>query len=174
MHRPLRLTLDRAALQQNWRWLAETAGTACGAAIKGDGYGIGARRAMHGLLEAGCRDFFVSNWAEAGELGPLPDGIGLAVLHGVGPEDVEAALDSPARPVLNSVVQVARWKEIAPEQPCDVMIDTGINRLGLRPDDVECLDGLAIDTLISHLACADEDQPLNAAQLDRFREVAAA
>ena len=171
MYRPLRLTLDRAALQHNWRWLADTAGTECGAAIKANGYGIGARRAMHGLIETGCREFFVSNWAEAGELGPLPDGIGLAVLHGVGPADVEAALDSPARPVLNSVEQVARWKEIGPGRPCDVMIDTGINRLGLRPDEVGCLDGLAIDTLMSHLACADEDHPLNTKQLERFREV---
>ena len=174
MHRPLRLTLDRAALQQNWRWLAEAAGTACGAAIKADGYGIGAREAMAALFEAGARDFFVSTWAEADELGPVPDGASLGVLHGVGPEDVEAALGSLARPTLNSVEQVARWKDVAPERPCDVMIDTGINRLGLRSEEIGCLEGLAIDTLMSHLACADEDHPLNGQQLARFREVAAA
>jgi alanine racemase len=171
MHRPLRLTLDRAALRHNWRWLAETAGTECGAAIKADGYGIGARGAMGTLFEAGCRTFYVSNWAEAEALGPVPDGTNLAVLHGVGPEDVEAALGSAARPVLNSSEQVARWKEIAPGRVCDVMVDTGMNRLGLRPDERACLDGLTIDTLMSHLACADEDHPLNAAQLDRFREI---
>jgi alanine racemase len=48
-----------------------------------------------------------------------------------------------------------------------------MNRLGLRPDEIGCLDGLTIDTLMSHLACADEDHELNAAQLERFREVAA-
>ncbi len=173
MHRPLRLTLDRAALRHNWRWLTDTAGTECGAAIKADGYGIGARGAMGTLFEAGCREFFVSTWAEADELGALPDGAGLVVLHGVGPDDAEAALGSSARPVLNSSEQVARWKEIAPGRPCDVMIDTGMNRLGLRPDEIGCLDGLTIDTLMSHLACADEDHELNAAQLERFREVAA-
>ena len=172
MHRPLRLTLDRAALQHNWRWLAERAGTACGAAIKADGYGIGARGAMGTLFEAGCRDFFVSNWAEAAELGEVPEGASLAVLHGVGPDDEEAALGSAARPVLNSVEQVARWKAIAPERPCDVMIDTGMNRLGLGQQEVGCLEGLSIDTLMSHLACADQDHPLNAVQLGRFREVA--
>lgn len=171
MHRPLRLTLDRAALQHNWRWLAERAGTACGAAIKADGYGLGARDAMAALIEAGARDFFVSTWAEAAELGPVSEGASLVVLHGVGVEDIEAALGSPARPTLNSVEQVARWKDIAPERPCDVMIDTGINRLGLRPDEVGSLEGLTIDTLMSHLACADEDHPLNARQLARFREV---
>ena len=174
MHRPLRLTLDRAALQHNWRWLAEHAGTACGAAIKADGYGLGAREAMEALFEAGCREFFVSTWAEAEELGPVPDDARLAVLHGVGEADAAAALNSSARPVLNSMEQVARWKEIAPGRPCDVMIDTGINRLGLRPDETGCLAGLGIDTLHSHLACADEDHPLNATQLERFRAVAAA
>jgi alanine racemase len=38
----------------------------------------------------------------------------VSVLHGVGPDDLEAALASTARPVLNTAEQVARWKEIAP------------------------------------------------------------
>jgi alanine racemase len=96
------------------------------------------------------------------------------VLHGVGPDDVGAALATEARPVLNTAVQVARWKEIAPDGPCDVMIDTGMNRLGLRVEEAHLLDGLAIETLMSHLACADEDSPMNAVQRDRFAAVAAA
>ena len=54
------------------------------------------------------------------------------------------------------------------------MIDTGINRLGLRPAEIGALDGLAIDTLHSHLACADDDSAMNAMQLERFRAVASA
>jgi alanine racemase len=172
MHRALRLTVDRSAIQSNWRWLQDRAGVPAGAAIKADGYGLGARETAQALHAVGCRDFFVSTWAETDALGPLPVGTSLVVLHGVGPKDVEAALASSARPVLNTVEQVVRWKEIAPERPCDVMIDTGINRLGMRPDEIGALDGLAIDTLHSHLACADEDHPLNQKQLERFREVA--
>src|SRR6185312_8570877 len=55
---------------------------------------------------------------------------------------------------------------------CDVMIDTGMNRLGLRPTEIAILDGMSIDTLHSHLACADEDDPLNQMQLERFLAVA--
>ena len=172
MHRPLRLTIDRSAIQSNWRWLQDRAEVPAGAAVKADGYGLGARQATDALIEAGCRDFFVSTWAEAAELGQLPEGIDLIVLHGVGPNDADAALASPARPCLNTAEQVARWKEIAPGLPCDIMVDTGINRLGLRPTEIDLLDGLAIDTLHSHLACADEDSPLNAMQLERFRAVA--
>lgn len=174
MHRPLRLTLDRAALQHNWRWLEDRAGVPAGAAIKADGYGIGAREAMRALYDAGCRTFFVSTYAESEDLGPVPGDSSLVVLHGVAAQDVDAAVASASRPVLNSIEQAARWKQIAPERPCDVMIDTGMNRLGLRPDEVAALDGLSIDTLHSHLACADEDSPMNERQLESFRAVARA
>jgi alanine racemase len=172
MHRPLRLKLDRSALQDNWRWLQDRAGVPAGAAIKADGYGIGAREAMRALHEAGCRTFFVSTYAEAQELGPVPAGGELVVLHGVGPDDLEAATQSGARPVLNSAEQVKRWKQSAAGRAVDVMFDTGMNRLGLRADEMEALDGLTIDTLHSHLACADEDSPMNARQLSAFRDLA--
>ena len=173
MHHPLRLTVDGSAIQANWRWLQQRSGVATGAAVKANGYGLGARECARALYEAGCRDFFVSTWAEAEELGPLPVGASTVVLHGIAAEDVEAALASTARPVLNTPVQVARWKEVAPGRSCDVMIDTGMNRLGLRPQEIGVLEGLVIDTLHSHLACADEDRDLNVRQLDRFREVKA-
>jgi len=172
-HHALRLRLDSLALQNNWRWLQRTAGVAAGAAVKADGYGLGAIEVTRLLAEAGCRDFFVSTWAEAHALGTLPDNTELCVLHGVGPDDVGAAIGSKARPVLNSPLQVARWKTEAPGRRCDVMIDTGMNRLGLRTDEIDVLDGLEIHTLHSHLACADEDSAMNAVQRDRFATVAA-
>ena len=174
MHRPLRLTIDRAALQANWRWLQDKSGVPAGAAVKADGYGLGARETVAALIDAGCRTFFVSTWAEAEALGDFPENAELVVLHGVGPDDVDAALSINARPCLNTVEQVARWKEIAPDRACDVMIDTGMNRLGLRPAEIDALGDLAIDALHSHLACADEDTAMNAIQLERFRAMAAA
>jgi alanine racemase len=174
MHFPLRLTIDRSVIQSNWRWLQERAGVPAGAAVKADGYGLGARETTGALIEAGCRDFFVSTWAEAEALGNLPEEVSLLVLHGVGPNDAEAALRLPARPCLNTVGQVARWKQIANGRSCDVMVDTGMNRLGIRPTEIDALAGLTIDTLHSHLACADEDNPLNEMQLERFRAVASA
>ena len=174
MHRPLRLRLDRAALQHNWRWLQDRAGVPAGAAIKADGYGLGAREAMASLHEAGCRTFFVSTYAEAEELGPVPGDSALVVLHGVGPDDMGAAALFDARPVLNSVEQVTRWKQVAPDRAVDVMVDTGMNRLGLRPEELGVLDGISIDTLHSHLACADEESPTNARQMSDFKAIAGA
>lgn len=168
MTAPLRLRLDGDALVANWRWLARmSGGAACGAAVKADGYGLGAREVVSRLAAAGCRDFFVATWAEAAALGELPEGCALAVLHGVREEDMPFATASAARPVLNTPAQVARWRTTG--RPSDVMIDTGMNRLGLSVADD--LSGLRIETLMSHLACADEDSAMNAAQHAAFAAV---
>ncbi|WP_331044385.1 alanine racemase [Sphingomonas sp.] len=171
---PLRLHLDGAALVANWRALDRLSGTAaCGAAVKADGYGLGAIEVARRLAAAGCRDFYVATWAEAQALAPL--GLSVSVLHGVRPEDMPLALSGFARPVLNTSAEVARWRD-AGGGVCDVMIDTGMNRLGLSTDDVALLEALTIDTLMSHLACADEDSvaatAMNARQQRTFAALA--
>jgi len=174
-HNPLRLTIDKDALVSNWRWLAARSGSAaCGAAVKANGYGIGARETVMELSNAGCRNFFVSTWAEAEPLLPWIGNGSISVLHGIAAEDIGHAVSSSARPVLNTPVQVARWREQGRGKPCDVMIDTGMNRLGLSPREVAggLLEGLEIDTLMSHLACGDDDIETNRRQRDIFRAVA--
>jgi alanine racemase len=75
-------------------------------------------------------------------------------------------------PVLNTPAQVALWRQTG--RACDLMVDTGITRLGLDMADLAMAEGLSIDTLHSHLACADTPvHPLNLTQLARFREVCA-
>ncbi|MDP8995222.1 MAG: alanine racemase, partial [Pseudomonadota bacterium] len=162
---------DSGALVSNWRWLAGmSGGAACGAVVKADGYGLGARETVMHLANAGCRDFFVATWAEAAALAPWDETLSLSVLHGVGPDDRD--LPRWARPVLNSPEQVRRW---AGRGPCDVMVDTGINRLGLTPAEAASglLGGLEIDTLMSHLASADEEVAANERQRRAFADLAA-
>lgn len=175
-HNPLRLTVDLSAIQANWRWLDRMSGTAAaGAAVKANAYGLGAERVVPALLETGCRDFFVTTYAEAKPLLPLiGEDASLSILHGVSREDAAYAGGHPARPVLNSREQIARWRQIAPGRPCDVMVDTGMNRLGLTAEEATSglLDGLAIETLMSHLASADEDVPQNERQRAAFAAVA--
>ncbi len=149
----------------NWRWLAARSGSAaCGAAVKANGYGLGAVEVVRRLAGAGCRDFYVATWAEAVALGDMPVGKRLSVLHGVRADDMAMATTSPARPVLNTLDQIARWRPTG--LSCDVMVDTGMNRLGIAVADVlaGALVGLSIDTLMSHLSSADEDVPANEAQ----------
>ena len=108
MHRPLRLTIDRSAIQANWRWLQDRAGVPAGAAVKADGYGLGARETSDALIESGCRDLFVSTWAEAELLGNLPGDVSLVVLHGVGADDIAAAPGSRPGP---ASTRPSRWRD---------------------------------------------------------------
>lgn len=167
MRPPLALRHCKSALVANYQVLAKWSGTVAGAAIKADAYGLGAADVARILLAEGCRDFFVSSWWEAAKLDLPPET--LAVLHGLGPDD---ELRPGVRPVLVSAEQVARWKNSAwANQPCDVMVDTGMNRLGVEMGELALLSDLRVHTLHSHLACADEEHALNRLQLQRFSSV---
>ncbi len=167
----LRLRIDTGALAGNWRALDRLSGTAqAGAAIKADAYGVGALAAVPVLRAAGCRNFFVAHWSEAAALRTVIDPASLAVLHGpLSAQDAEFARATGVRPVINSLRQARLWLD-AGGGPCDVMVDTGINRLGLPPDALgdDMVQRLDIDVAMSHLACADEDSPMNAQQRARW------
>lgn len=170
----IRLLLDGGALVANWRSLDRLSGSArAGAAVKADGYGFGAVDVTRRLLNAGCRNFFVAHWHEAEQLAALmADDAALSVLHGLAPGEETIARAVGAKPVLNTIGQVARWRAIGGGL-CDVMIDTGMNRLGLAEADIcdGLLEGLAIDLCMSHLASADEDSGQNDQQRARFDAV---
>lgn len=167
-----RLVLDSAALVANWRDFAACGRAEAGAAIKADGYGLGARAVLLRLAAAGCRHFYVAHWHEVPPLLPLPDGIRLSVLHGVTPDAMAAALALPAEPVLATPAQVALWRQTG--RPVELMVDTGMNRLGLAPEALDVADGLEIAVLHSHLACTENPaHPMNEAQRRRFAAVAA-
>lgn len=146
-------------------------------AVKADGYGMGAQAVAALLHAAGARAFAVSTYAEAGALGRPGDGADVLVLHGYCREDAAAASALPwVRPVLNTAGQVAAWAGDFPGRPADLMVDTGMNRLGLALEDVApALSAVPVDIVHSHLGAADEPaHPMNAAQRERFAEVAAA
>ena len=145
--------LDSDALVSNWRALDQMSGQAkAGAAVKSNAYGLGVREVVERLMAVGCKDFFVANWQEAQEIEDLTAGkAGVSVLNGVRKADLPFAIQSPAKPVLNSLEQVQRWKSSG--RPCDIMINSGMNRLGINLDDLDSslVRGMSVDMVMSHL-----------------------
>lgn len=173
---PLRLRIDLDALAANWRRLRDHAGVDTGAAVKANGYGLGAKPVVDRLYAEGCRTVYVSNWQEAAALAGHPPDLRVKVLHGVDTADLAAALAIDADPVLVSPEQVALWRAHGQGRRCDIMIDTGMNRLGFdwRSFCAEMFAGMDVDTVHSHLACADTpEHPLNETQRSRFAAIAA-
>ncbi len=171
----LRLTIDRGALAANWRALdALSIGAAAGAAVKADCYGLGVDTCLPVLRDAGCEAFFVAHWSEVAAVAAHVPPAQIAVLHGV-LTDAECAyaLASGAVPVINSIEQAERWNACGGGR-CHLMVDTGINRLGIALDAVSDprIAALDIDILMSHLACADENSAMNPRQLAALRGVA--
>ena len=171
--RSLRLRIDRDAIAANWRTLDALSGAAeTGAAVKANAYGIGVDAAIPALLSAGARSFFVAHWSEVAPVRKLAPEAALAVLHGVrNVQEAAYARAMRAIPVINSLAQAAIWTQTG-GGACHVMIDTGINRLGIAPEEIgdPVIAGLDIDILMSHLASADEESAQNLRQLERFKQ----
>lgn len=167
-----RLTVDLDALAHNHAVLREQAGGAeVAPVVKADGYALGAAQVARRLWDDGARSFYVARAVEGEALRRLlPDAV-IYVFDGYldGPRLKDARLV----PVINSMEQVNAWRG-GPALPAALHIDTGMNRLGVRPEEAEQLVGQRFELIISHLACAPTpDHPMNAAQAQRFAELRA-
>jgi alanine racemase len=168
------LRIDLDALAKNYRLLRDRAAPAeCAAVVKADAYGLGVVPVARRLVREGCRRFFVATLAEAAELRTVAVEATIYVLEGAVPAAVDQLVALRATPVLNSLEQVQRWRGCGRAL---LHIDTGMARLGLSAAEVaelgarrELLDGIEIEFVLTHLACADEpEHPLNREQLRRF------
>lgn len=175
----LRLTVDRSALADNWRALDSLSGTAsAGAAVKADCYGLGVDACVPALRDAGCETFFVAHWSEVAAVARHVPAHQIAVLHGpLTGADCAYAHSVGAVPVINSLEQAERWAasgDGTKSLKCHVMVDTGINRLGIGLAEAgdPRIAALDIDILMSHLASADEKTALNRMQAELLREAA--
>jgi alanine racemase len=172
--RPATLRIDLDALAHNYLLFCERAAPAeCAAVVKADAYGLGVERVVRRLLREGCKRFFVATATEAREVRAVSREAEIAVFEGALASTVQTLVDINARPVLNSLEQVERWRG---RGRALLHLDTGMSRLGLSSGELGALvirkDVLAdVDFafVMTHLACADEpEHPLNAEQLARF------
>ena len=106
------------------------------AVVKADAYGLGVERVVRRLLREGCRRFFVATAAEARELRALAPDAEIGVFEGALAGTVDALVELDARPVLNTLEQVERWRG---RGRALLHLDTGMNRLGLSAADVAAL-----------------------------------
>ncbi len=183
-----RLTIDLDALAANFtRLQAEAGGAEAAPVVKADGYGLGVGPVSRRLWAQGARRFFVAR-IEEGLVLRAALGARDAVIHvldGATSATLSEISAADLTPVLNSLDQVEAAMSFARARgglKVGLHIDTGMNRLGLRPEEARALAtapdrlaGLQIDLVMSHLACAsDPDAAMNARQLERFRAAAPA
>lgn len=176
------LTINLKAVAENWRTLQArvSRGTECGAVLKTDAYGLGMPRVAPVLAQAGCSTFFVAHVFEGIELRKYVPAGKIYVLHGMMPKTEDDFPEYNLIPVLNTMEQVTAWATFAQNRgsvlKAALHVDTGMTRLGLTPDDIKTiidlpslLNGIEVDLVLSHLACADTpESPMNQKQRTSF------
>src|SRR5580704_17183533 len=177
------LTIDLAAIEANWRMLARQLVTAeCGAVVKANAYGLGLQPVTATLVRAGCKTFFVADLAEARSVRSRARDAAIYVLDGFTPDWGDGLIEINARPVINSTTELAEWDAFVSARAwrggAALHVDTGMHRLGIKPEEAVALapraqtENHGIALLLSHLACAETpEHPLNAKQIALFREL---
>ena len=160
------------------------------AAVKANGYGLGAVEVVRQLFIEGCRDFFVAHLTESLILAEcinheILKQINIYVLHGLTCiADAKICLDYKLVPVLNSLEQLSLWSiqtdAAAGGSGCKAVLnfDTGLTRLGLSYKDALCiieknlLKDINISYIMSHLSSSDViDAPSNQLQLQCMQKL---
>ena len=180
-----RLTIDLSALAANYRLLAQAAGPArVAGVVKANAYGLGVDRVVPVLWRHGCRTFFVALPEEGIAVRKAAPEAEIFVLNGLfGPEAAPAYREHQLLPVLGSQADISTWEAYGWDgerpRPCAIHVDTGMNRLGMTPDEAyafaeeNALTGAVTPLLVmSHLACADDPaHPMNKRQWESFQAV---
>ncbi|MER9158374.1 alanine racemase [Mesorhizobium sp. M0778] len=181
-HSPdVEINLDNLAWNFNeFRTLCPEAGVA--AVVKADAYGAGLAAVTRRLASQGCTSFFVAHLQEGARL-RQHNAVGeIYVLNGLLPDTESAHKTLNLKPVLTSEFQVRLWIEFCEREGwtggAALHVDTGINRLGFRMEELGTLKHLIegrthyFDLIMSHLACADDpSDPRNGEQIDTFWQV---
>ena len=179
-----RLTVDLTSLRRNYHTLRNVASPAeCGAAVKANGYGVGAREVVRTLRATGCTVYFVALLDEAIDILPEIGEGNVYVLNGIVPGTAKMFAEHGVRPVLGNLEEVVEWAECCrlsgSRLPAAIHVDTGINRLGFEGAALEQLigqtdliDAFETSLVMSHFACADvPGDPMNERQRKLFAEL---
>ena len=177
------LTTNLGALAANYKQLASHAAPAqCAAVVKANAYGIGIEQAVPTLTNAGCRTFFVAVVSEALRVRAVsPESI-IYVLNGLLPNTARIYAECNLRPVLGSKDEILEWQNFSLQSgftgAAALHVDTGMNRLGLRPKEAlhlhnnSAFKAINFQLLISHFVSSEEPSNLlNTSQINTLIEL---
>lgn len=155
------------------------------AVVKADGYGHGSIAVSEAALAAGADWLAVALIEEAAVLRKAQIDAPILLLSQPRPADMEAAVRFDLRVCLTSPEGVDALAAAAIRQKKNVRvhmkIDTGMNRIGVYPEDALSLaqqivahESLQLEGVFTHLAVADEpENPFTNEQIDRFNNALA-
>ena len=113
------LKINLTAIAFNWDALAKRTEAECAAVVKADAYGCGIDPIAGALAKSGCKTFFVSNLPEAKRVRAVAPHAAIYVLNGLYSGTGPAFAEVNARPVINSLIEMAEWDVFVASQSMD-------------------------------------------------------
>jgi len=159
--------IDLDAIRHNYLWIKNRVGETRDVLvmIKADAYGHGAVRLARTYRDLGVRTFGVAHLDEALELRNAGITEDIVVFQPGFLTEPETYTANHFEAVLNSPEDVDRFSGTG-EVQCHLMVDTGMGREGMLPEDVSaCLEKLDLNPSLklkgisTHFACSDEADP---------------
>lgn len=174
-HPRVRAEIDLSAIQGNLGTLARrlSPGARLMAVVKADAYGHGALEVARAALEAGAAYLAVATVEEGVELRRGGIGAPILVLTGTHPDNLPLAALNRLEVTAHSL-QSARGIALHPALRAHLKVNTGMNRWGVEPEEVEearKLLGGQLTGVFTHLASADTDPEVTGKQLRVFDQV---
>lgn len=183
--RPTWVEIDLDALAANFRLIRKLVSpeVAVMAVVKANAYGHGAVRCAKRLAGEGVERFGVALPEEGIELRDSGIKQSIVCLGGFWDGQAGACIQHRLTPVVYRIDQVEAFDKAAKEAGfiagLHVKVDTGMGRLGVRPDQLSEFIGqlprfehIRVEGLMTHFAAADDPscQPLTDVQVQRFED----
>jgi len=191
MIRPTVARVDLNALKSNYRHIVEYLGSGAAAppgviaVVKANAYGHGAGQVARALEDAGADLLACADIEEGAALRDAGVRADILVFGALSVSDLDGLFDCRLTPTISTPGAARAVHEVAAKykQPLryHLKIDTGMNRLGFRFDNLKrtlpellASEHLELDAVYTHFATADDpDSPLFAEQRQRFDRVVA-
>jgi alanine racemase len=185
--RPTWAEIDLDSLIHNFSVVKGLLGKGVGvlSVVKADGYGHGAVEVGRTLEEAGTEMLGVATVEEAAELRDYGIEIPILLLGGMRPDEAPVVVELSLTPCIFSLEAAKTLDREAARArsklPYHLKIDTGMTRLGVRPEDMDAflteLAGykhIVMEGALTHLAAAFAESPeTTLAQLGEFNKLVA-
>ena len=175
------VTVDLNAIRNNIRQILEHSKAQVMAIVKANAYGHGAVSVAQAALEAGASWCGVARVGEALELRQAGIDCPILILGYTPDGRYEEMIEHRVSMTVWEIEQIEKISAVASnlgqEARVHLIVDTGMSRLGVEPDDAfglleasAHLPNLQVEGLFTHFACADEAEPAPTdAQVELFQ-----
>ena len=155
------IEINKKDILFNYRLLSRIAKKSiCAATIKANAYGLGDKKIIEILIEAGCNHFFLATTDEALKIRSYNKKINIYVLNGLENNKLKIFNNHNLIPILNSKEEISKIFEnkIKSNLKFGIHIESGLNRLGVTIAElnIEKIKNTNLEILISHLASTSE------------------